>query len=546
MRSTIQWSYDLLDETEQRVFRSLCVFAGGCTLEAAAAVTDAAGGAPVDTFDTAASLLDKSMLRRDEDARGELRLGMLDTIREYGLDELRSLGELDAARRAHAAHYLALSEEAAGRLAGPEMRVWFDRLDVEQGNLRAALRTALDQGDAATAVRLTAALGRFWYLRGDLGEGDAWLGEALALGATWDDPVRVRALAWACLFAYHRGHLEDAVALGDVALELAARLGDEHGRAAALETAAVAARATGHYDASRAMYEESIAIAERLGDRHQLAESLARLTVLHLFVGDHRTARQMGEAPVQIMRELADKEGAAAASIPYALALITGGEDEAARRVLEPALADIQAFGTWRFKTRGLCFLGLIAARRGEYGSARALLDESTAISLELGEPMYAVVSMLELAPVMLGQKHPEAAARLLGASIQAREAAGSSIPSIHIATQEAALREARARLGEQRFTAAFEEGRRMTLEQAFAALPPPPAMREPVDAAGLTARELEVLGLVAQGSSDAEVAEALVVSRRTVHAHVRAIYRKLDVRSRSAATRYAVDHELV
>jgi ATP/maltotriose-dependent transcriptional regulator MalT len=193
-----------------------------------------------------------------------------------------------------------------------------------------------------------------------------------------------------------------------------------------------------------------------------------------------------------------------------------------------------------------LCFLGVVAGRRGEYARARALLDESTAISLELGEPMYALVSMLELAPILLAEKHPEAAAQILGASIHAREAAGSAIPSFHIATQETALRGASETLGEKRFAAAYDEGERMTLEQAFAAMPPPSATREPVDAAGLTARELEVLGLVAQGSSDAEVAEALVVSRRTVHAHVRSIYRKLDVRSRSAATRYAVDHELV
>lgn len=122
MRDTIRWSYDLLDETEQRVFRSLCVFVGGFTLDAAAAVADAASGPPIDALDTVASLLDKSMLQRD--TASEVRLGVLDTIREFGLDELAAADELEPARRAHAGYYLALAEEGAANLGGPETRTW--------------------------------------------------------------------------------------------------------------------------------------------------------------------------------------------------------------------------------------------------------------------------------------------------------------------------------------------------------------------------------------------------------------------------------------
>lgn len=546
MRSTIKWSYDLLDETEQRVFRSLCVFVGGCTLDAAAAVADAAGGTPVDALDTVASLLDKSMLHRDEDPRGELRLGMLDTIREYGVDELAIAGELEPARHAHAACYLALAEEAATRLGGPETRRWLERLDREHGNLRAALRNALDESDAATAVRLAAALGRFWYLRGQLSEGGAWLDEALELGASWEDPVRVRAITSASMLAYHAGRFDRAGALAEQGLELARSLDDEHGSALALECSALVARATGDFGAARAMYDECIAIHEGLGNRRGLAESLMRIGVLDQMVGDYRAARAAGETAVRMMRETGDDEGAAASSIAYGLALVSDGDDEAALRVLEQALADIQALGTWRYKTRALCFLGMIAGRRGEYGRAHSLLDEAAAISVEFGEPIYAVHCTLELAQVLLDEGHPHAAARLLGAAVAAREAGGSTIPAIHIATQDAAIEAARGRLGECVFTHAFDDGRGMTLAQALETLPPPPAAREPVDHAGLTARELEVLGLVAQGSTNAEVAEALVVSLRTVHAHLRSIYRKIDVHSRSGATRYALEHELV
>ena len=358
--------------------------------------------------------------------------------------------------------------------------------------------------------------------------------------------MRVRAIASASVLAHHAARFDRARAFAEQALDLARRLGDEHGTALALECSALVARTTGDFEAARAMYDESIAIYERLGNRRGLAEVLMRLVILHQCVGDYGAAREIGERPLHIMRELGDDEGAAAASAVYGLALLGVDEDEAALRVLERALADIQALGTWRYKTRALCLIEMIAGRRGDYGHAHTVLDEAAAISVEFGEPVYAVHCMLELAQVLLGERHPKAATRLLGAAVAAREAVGSTIPAIHIATQDKAIGTARETLGERAFTAAFEDGRQLTLAQALEILPPPPTTREPLGHAGLTARELEVLRLVAHGSSNSEIAETLVVSLRTVHAHLRSIYRKIDVRSRSAATRYALDHELV
>lgn len=541
MRSTIQWSYDLLDETEQRVFRLMCVFVGGCTLEAVAAVCDAAGGPPVDALDTVASLLDKSMLYRIEETGALPRLGMLDTIREYGLEALVSAGDLQTGRRAHAAHYLAFGEEGADKLSGPDQVMWLHRLEIEHGNLRAALRCALDEEDPATAVRLAGALGRFWYLRGHLREGAGWLAEVLDHSAAWDDPARVKALYWACILGYHPGDYARARAMGELGLELARRLGDEHGAALSLEALALVARASGRYDESRAMYDECIATFRRLGDQRQLAESLARLGVLLGFQEEYAEAHAATGEAVRIMHELGDIEGVTFASVAHAFTL----DDEAAQALYEDSLTQMRAIGTWRYTTRALSNLGLIAARRGAYGPARAQLEEAAAISLESGEPMYAAVCVLGLARAMLGDHRPVHAARLVGAATATRDALGGAVPSSVEADADAVVAAARKALGEEGFNVAFAEGQAMTLEQALASLPPEHASSQPAHPERLTARELEVLGLVAQGSSDAEVAETLVVSRRTVHAHLRSIYRKLDVRSRSAATRYALDHGL-
>ena len=545
MRSAIKWSYDLLDETEQRVFRTLCVFVGGCTIGAATTVCDAAGGPPVDVLDTVASLVDKSMLYRVDEPGEDGRVGMLDTIREYGLDELREAGELELVRGAHAGYYLALGEEGAAKLAGPEQIEWLDRLETEHGNLRAALRTTLDGADPVTAVRLAAALGRFWYLRGHLSEGSRWLHDALERATDWRDPARVRALYAASILTYHRGDYGRAQEHGERALELARQLGDEPGVALALEALALVARATGRYDDARAMYDECIASCRRRDDRRQLAEVLARASILLSFQGDYEAAEPVAAEAAGIMRELGDREGLASASVSHGFVLHGCGDLGRAREMLETSLAEMRAIGTWRSTTRALAHLGLIAARQGDHAQARARLEDAAAISLESGEPMYAAVALFGLAHVLMLDQRPELAAPLLGTAAATREALGGAVPHSVRVDEEADLIAARDALGSDRLATALAEGRAMTLEQALSALPTITVDPIPDHPEGLTARELEVLRLVARGLSDAEVAEALVVSRRTIHAHLRSIYRKLDVRSRSAATRYALDHRL-
>ena len=273
MRDAIAWSYELLDEPEQALFRRMCVFVGGCTLEAAEVICADDGEGPA-VLDGVASLVASSLLRPEEapaagggaapPAAGDghvrpaagggavppaaPRLTMLETIREYGTELLAGRSETGEMGRRHAGYYLALTEQAGRALTGPEALAWLARLDAEHGNLRAALRWAREQDDGAAALRLAAALWPFWQQRGNLSEGRSWLREALNRRPAAVTPaVRVTALAGAARLAMDQAAYHEAAERSAQALELARELGDPQALAAALNTRGLLARAQDRY-----------------------------------------------------------------------------------------------------------------------------------------------------------------------------------------------------------------------------------------------------------------------------------------------------------
>jgi tetratricopeptide (TPR) repeat protein len=265
------WSYDLLEASEQALFRRLAVFARGCTLEAAEAVCQAvpapaAGpGESLGVLDEIASLLDKSLLRQQEQASGEARFRMLETIREYGLECLMVSGEEPAVRRAHADYYLALVEAAEPALTGPEQATWLEQLEAEHDNLRGALRWAESSGEAEIGLRLAGALCQFWLIRGHLREGQEWLVRLLGLtGASSRTAARAKALTRA-------GHLAD-------------NLGD--------------------YTAAHAFFSESLAIRRELGDQKGIATVLNDLGWVAWHQNDYIAARALSEESLDLWREL--------------------------------------------------------------------------------------------------------------------------------------------------------------------------------------------------------------------------------------------------
>ncbi len=235
LRSTLAWSYALLNTQEQRLFRRLCVFVGGCTLEAAETICNDLG---VSVLDGVASLIDKSLLSQTEQADHEPRLVMLETIREYGLECLITSGEAVITQHAHAAYYLALAEQAAPELQGPQQSAWLERLEREHDNLRAALEWFLEPDGAGSsremALRLGGALSEFWIVRGLFSEGRAELSRVLAGSEGVAASIRAKALSAAANLAFMQSDDDWAEALCQEGLALYRELGDTRGIASSL------------------------------------------------------------------------------------------------------------------------------------------------------------------------------------------------------------------------------------------------------------------------------------------------------------------------
>jgi len=547
LRSALEWSHALLDVGEQQLFRRLAVFVGGCSLEAAEALGNPAGAPPMDVLNRIGSLVDKSLLRSAAGVNDEPRVTMLETIREYALEQLEASGQTDSVRRAHAAHYLAFAESAEPKLISPEQGVWLDRLQLEHDNLQAALRWSLKH-DADAAIRLCATLWQFWFVRGYLSEGRRWLAEALSKEGTGAAIVaRAKALSGAATLATFQADYAQAVTLGNESLAIFRQLGIQPGVAAMLGGLALAHAFRADYAAAMALGMESVTVWRELGERWGLANSLNFTGFAAWMHGDYATSRAMAEEALALFRELGDPRGTAFMLFALGLIAVSEGHYSTAQTVLEQSLALLRQLDDKRSVTMSLIGLTDIALDRRDTATARVFIEEALAVLSEVGDRWFMALSLESFAAVAVAERQAEPAARLFGAAEALRELIQAPLPVSRRALYERYLAAARALLDGATFTRAWAEGRRMTPQQALSALPAAsPAVSPSPTPAGLTAREIEVLRLLATGLTNAQIAGKLVVSPTTVNAHLRHIYNKLDVTSRSAATRFAVEHHLV
>ncbi|MEA2586261.1 MAG: hypothetical protein QOF33_4346, partial [Thermomicrobiales bacterium] len=309
MRDCIAWSYDLLAPHEQSLFRCVSVFSGGFTLDAAAFITDrvlSARGPRDAVLDLVASLMDKNLLRWEQSIAGEPRYGMLETIREFGLEQLAGQAELAAARRAHAEHMLALAERAEQELLGPDQVRWLDGLAAEHNNLRVALGWALETGNPDPALRIGTALWRYWTSRGHRREGQTWLECALALERAASPRPRAQALVRLGGLAIDRGDYQQAHDRVAAALQIMRELGDRRGIANCHNDLGVIAADQEDHQRARALHEESLAIRRDLGHRRDLALSLFNLGSVTRDEGDYERAREFYAESLEIWGELGD------------------------------------------------------------------------------------------------------------------------------------------------------------------------------------------------------------------------------------------------
>jgi excisionase family DNA binding protein len=530
MRDAIAWSHDLLSDDDRRCLRRLAVFAGGFTFEAAESIMRAhravecssrreadEGGDLADTGDTLpllAALLDKSLLYVEQGEGRESRFLMLETVREFALEQLEASGEAPVTRGGHADYYVELAEAAASDAGGAGDGAWMRRLTVERSNLRAA-QDWLEQTDqAGTLLQMTGALWHYWYRLGDLSEGRLRLERALTATPDVEPRFRARALRGAGVLAWQSGDYDRSRERLEAALVAYRALDDRTGIAWALNSLGCLCATLSAEDRAETLFHESLEIFRELGDAIGTANLTSNLGELAERTGRPELAITRLEAGLAMWRALGDRVGAIRAMVFLGQAFLEQHELERAAVVLTGALAAIRDIDYRQILPAAMRALAQLAARRGD----------------DLG------------------------AARCFGAAEGAMTSLGMELPAARRASHDRAVADLRERLGLGAFTAAWAEGRddpdrlaaALTARTREADAEPGTNETQSDELGGFTSRQREVLRLMALGRTDREIAHALFISRTTASKHVAAILTKLGVDTRTAAVAIAVRNGLV
>ncbi len=569
MRSTIAWSYDLLNPREQTLFRRLAVFVGGFTLDAAESVRretrdvsreneEPTHDSRLSSLDLVSSLVDQSLLQQVEPSDGGLdsgqpRYAMLETVREFGLEQLAAFGDEDEAREGHSRYFLDLAEASEQGLRGREQIAWLERLETEIDNIRAALAWSLALDDRTMAHRMVGALNWFWHLHGYFVEGRDWLEQALAR-SSHDLPgaIRARALTGAGLLALLEGDVAAARTRAEEGAAIAQAVGDRAGAGYAL-----------HFlGAASLLYEEDATTGERLlpesvacfretDDRWGLALALSGLGVLGVATMRLDEARESLEESRRLFRELGDTWGLARVLNHLGEVARAEGNDAQARAFYEEALVYYTDLGYKTMVATVLQNLGYLAQREGDLRRGVAYFAEANELGRINGDMRVMCHGLAGVAGLAGQLGHPEAAARLIGAAETEFAAIGASMWTIDRIEYERNVAAVRAIMGDAAFDAAREAGRKLPQERAHSdaaelarivcAPDESPDGSSPANGCLLTRREREVLRLLVDGRSDREIGAALSISHRTVARHMTGILSKLGVASRTAAATLAV-----
>jgi non-specific serine/threonine protein kinase len=510
IRDTIAWSYNLLDDDKQHLFRALAVFAGGWTLEAAEACNPG-----LNTLDRLATLVDHSLVRQTSQSDGTTRFSMLETIRDYGLERLHASDEEATVRQRHAEFYLTLAGQAAARAEGGDQPS-LDRLDPERDNLRAAVAWLRERGDIQQCLQLVGDLRGLWFHRGSWSDAWAQLTEMLSLpGAELPTAARAHALATATVIAICRGDPAATMQLSTEALEICKVIGERAEQPWLLVAQGLAVDRLGDGERANRLWERSLALAREVGDDVNAARSLANISTS------------------AINRQSLDHR----------------------RALSEEALARARRAGHLGVIHLALWSLIEIAIDRDAYREAAAGLQETLAISAGNGWQWQLSTQLMTIARLAHATGQHASAAHVLGAYDALRDRTGMPVLSFQWTQYQQFLTELRNAVVEETFDVAYSAGQAMSLEEAISSaidvlavigaaesLPIAPA---PAAHHCLSPREREVLQLIAAGQSNREIAEALYLSPRTVERHIANVYLKLDVHSRAEATAYALRHHL-
>ena len=585
LRAAVDWSYELLSEPEQILLRRLSVFAGW-NLDMAEEVC-ADEQIPAGTvLDLMAALIDKSLVTFDHELRGESRYRLLDTIKEYAASRLAASGEADELRLRHRDYLLRYGEWVVsqafvrGAPSWPERVAMYRAIAADLANYRLALATSLRRGDIAEGLRMCGAMRNPWVTHGDVTEGAEWFDRFLVSADRLPPEVRGPALVFRGDLAFEQQDYPTVDRCAREGLELCRAAGDPH-EAAALRLLAVATLRAGNLAEAVARVDEAAATAHKIGNVWEeglalsiKAAGLARLAML-------REAQRTYEAALDVLR---DNNGWGVAQVRVGLGGVARarGDYQAAISHYQGALSLYQEIDARPEIARCLAGIASVALIQGDLGLCRASLTESLALSLATGQRLPVARGLEAFAALEARAGDAERAARLAGAALELRSAAGHPPSAGAGARLEDLLDPARRSLGELRATALLDEGRAMSADEAVAyAMGSPAAGRSAANGAAaapgwprpragggngqaggapaaggsasgvagpaaaaaagtaavpstLTPREREIAALIARGLSNRAIADELVISQATVARHVANMLTKLGFSSRA------------
>ncbi len=469
LRDTIAWSYDLLMPEEQRLFRWLAIFVGGCTLEAAEAVhgVAAAGETGLDTTALLASLVDKSLVQQATLA-DEPRYQMLEAIREYAVEQLTAQAEIEALRQRHARYFVGFAKRAEPGLVGPDERLWSQRLDGERDNLRAVLHWCVERDAADTGLQIVGALWR-WYSRALAGEGSRWAEALLSLpSASGETAARATGLFAAGNLAWYLGDFARAQTWLEESVALWRKIGDKCSLAWALGWLAQTLR----FDPAgrgNVIAAESVIIFRETGDALGLATALLFQGIMSTNTGDTGRARMLFEESRGLLRKLGNQRLLAMVLFNEGQAAFLDGDYERARSRCEESLPILRELEDTRTAGLVLGVLGQAALAQGQVEYATAFLLDALSIASNVQNKLGLTACLDALAWVAGSDRQLTRAARLLGASDAVREAGGLPVPVSTRAVHEREIDAVRNDLGKTAFATAWAEGHAMTGQEAIA-----------------------------------------------------------------------------
>ena len=469
MRDAIDWSYRLLSPPQQAALRRLSVFAGSCSLEAAEDVIAAVGSVGEETLDAVAALLDNSFIRQDTDEDGEVRLRMLETIREYAREKLEAAGESDAAVDAFVLYFAGLCQRAEIRLSRRDQLVQVQALELDLDNIRSALGICLEDPERAViGLNMAADVHRFWWHR-HLFEGRAWMERLLAASPSADPRIRAEALLALASLRFYSGSLAEVTSAAEECLALCEGMPrSEVMRGMAFGLVAVAAASGGDMVLGTEAAERSVALLREAGRSWSLAVSLGWRGAVAMWSGDAETAKLAWEESIKVFREIGDRWLIAAPIAGLGQIAAARRDFVAARQHLEEGLAVWQAAGSGSGTARALANLGRVVIETGPADEARRYIAESLRIARSLGGGVEALAGLEVVAVWHANEGHAGLAATLFGAAQSLSTLSGHPLERDHRATHERALAKVREGLADAPFEAAWARGQAMAAPEAI------------------------------------------------------------------------------